>query len=251
MEYTVAIGKPAYGRAPQSARILVVLPTYNESENIKKVIDRVLAINGALQVLVIDDSSPDRTSEIVDGIARENDRVKLIVRTKKLGLGSAHLMGFQYGIENGFDSVCTMDADNSHDPNRLLEMLRALRHADLVIGSRYVKGGIIRNWTLPRKLNSLFANTLARFSISSPVRDCTSGYRLYSIALLTRMNLNSLRSLGYSMIVELLQEATEKGAVIAEVPIVFENRTEGESKMGHVEIVESLRTYRRLLFRRK
>lgn len=231
-------------------RYLIVLPTYNELDNIASIINRVLAASPALHVLVVDDASPDGTADLVRSISEENDRVSLMVRSGKLGLGSAYLVGFRYAIERGFRGVCTMDADHSHDPACLPSMMQRLQTADLVIGSRYVAGGSISNWNFFRRINSWVANTLARMSISTQVKDCTSGYRLYSTELLSRMNLTLLHSTGYSMLVELLDAALRRNAVVSEFPIHFENRSTGESKMGSKEIFESLQTYRRLRFAR-
>lgn len=231
-------------------RYLIVLPTYNELNNIASIINRVLAASPALHVLVVDDASPDGTADLVRSISKENDRVSLIVRSGKLGLGSAYLVGFRYAIQRGFRGVCTMDADHSHDPACLPSMMQRLQTADLVIGSRYVAGGSISNWNFFRRINSWVANTLARMSISTQVKDCTSGYRLYSTDLLSRMNLTLLHSTGYSMLVELLDAALRRNAVVSEFPIHFENRSTGESKMGSKEIFESLQTYRRLRFAR-
>lgn len=227
---------------------LVVLPTYNEALNIRHLTETVLLTSPTFHVVVVDDSSPDGTAGIVKEITKRESRVTLIVRPKKLGLGSAYLAGFRAAQQRGFGSVCTMDADRSHDPTYIIEMLRTQREydADIVIGSRYVPGGGIGGWSASRKLNSHFANALVRKVLRLSSNDCTSGFRLYSERILRRLNLASLKSTGYSMLVELLYDAQSRGARIIEVPIFFSNRTRGKSKLNSGEIITSLLTYGQL-----
>lgn len=224
---------------------LVVLPTYNERENLERIVERVLAVSDDVDVLVIDDSSPDGTGEVARALVARTGRVRLVERPEKLGLGSAYLLGMADSLRNGYRGVCTMDADNSHDPAAFAAMCAALDDADLVIGSRYVAGGATDQGAA-RRLNSAIANRLARAVLDLSTRDCTSGYRLYSTAMLRRMPLAQMRSRGYSMLVELLCTVVDLGGRVTEVPIAFHDRSAGRSKVGAHEIWESLRTIARL-----
>src|SRR5947209_13508151 len=196
-------------------RCLVILPTYNERANIARVVEGVLAADERLEILVIDDSSPDGTGAAVREMAQRAPRVRLVERAKKLGLGSAYLLGFETAAREGFGSVCTMDADLSHDPCYLVEMLK-LQDYDLVIGSRYVAGARIEGFNLWRHMNSAVPNVLARRFIANDVQDCTSGYRLYSAPFLEELDFPALEASGYSMLVELLYEARLKRARVTE-----------------------------------
>ncbi len=234
---------------PNAYRCLVVLPTYNERENIARVINGVLLADERLDVLVVDDSSPDSTAAAVREIEARSPRVRLVERERKMGLGSAYVIGFATAVREGYDFACTMDADLSHDPRHLVEMLELHGDYDVVIGSRYVAGGEIEGFNVWRKINSAVANGLARRFIGNDVRDCTSGYRLYSAPFLERLNLPALEASGYSMLVELLYEAKLNRAHIAEHPIVFKNRIAGKSKVSYLEISGSMRTLFRLKIR--
>jgi dolichol-phosphate mannosyltransferase len=225
------------------------LPTYNERENIALVVAGLLSADERLDVLVVDDSSPDHTGAAVREIERRTPRVRLIERARKMGLGSAYILGFETGMREGFGSVCTMDGDLSHDPRYLVEMLSARGEYDVIIGSRYAAGGRIEGFNIWRKLNSAVANVLARRFIGNDVRDCTSGYRLYSSPFLQKLNLPALEASGYSMLVELLYEARVSRARITEHPIVFKNRIAGKSKVSYLELLGSLRTLFRLKIR--
>jgi len=229
----------------QHNSFLVVLPTFNERENLGRVVERVLGACPQADVLVIDDSSPDGTADVARDLMRRSKRVILIERPAKMGLGSAYIRGFKESLTNGYRGVCTMDADNSHDPSVLPAMFDALEDADLVIGSRYVRGGNT-DQSVARRANSAIANLLARTFLDLAVRDCTSGYRLYSTDMLRQVELNDLRSRGYSMLVELLCEVVERGGRVREVPIAFRDRSAGESKLAAHEIWESVRTIARL-----
>jgi len=226
-------------------KFLIVLPTYNERENLERIVARILTTSDDLDVLVIDDSSPDGTGRLARALAANDSRVRVLERPAKLGLGSAYLLGMEHSLQNGYRGVFTMDADNSHDPATLPAMCAALAEADLVIGSRYVAGGTTDQGAT-RRLNSAVANGLARNVLDLPTRDCTSGYRLYATEMLRRMPLARMRSRGYSMLVELLCTVVELGGRVTEVPIAFRDRSEGRSKVGAHEIWESLRTIARL-----
>ena len=224
---------------------LVILPTYNERLNLERLVRGVLDADPEADVLVIDDSSPDGTADLARHLMRETNRIFLIQRPGKMGLGSAYLRGFTESMTNGYRGVCTMDADNSHDPSALPRMFAALDRADLVIGSRYVRGGFT-DQSVPRRVNSAVANGLARIMLDLAIKDCTSGFRVYSTDALRKLPLGSLQSRGYSMLVELLCQVAEQGGRIVEVPIAFRDRSAGESKIGLHEIWESLRTIARL-----
>jgi dolichol-phosphate mannosyltransferase len=230
--------------APNSLRCLVVLPTYQERDNIAATLDRVMRASPVLDALVVDDGSPDGTGDIVMQAMKREPRIALNRRARKSGLGSAYLAGFEHGLRMGYGAVCTMDADGSHDAASLPSMLRAMhaQAADLVIGSRYVRDGAVRDWTWLRKLNSAAANCLYRKLLGIATHDCTSGFRIYSAALLKKMRLSQLRSTGYSMLVELLVQAKACNARIVEEPILFKNRRLGKSKISLHEMLTSLRT---------
>ena len=227
-----------------SRRCLVVLPTYQERENIRAMIAAVLAASPRADVVVVDDGSPDGTGALVSSLRATDQRIALVSRSGKLGLGTAYVAGFRFGLDAGYDAIATMDADGSHDPAVLPAMLAHLdaADADLVIGSRYAPGGTVENFSAARKLNSAVANAVARALLGLRVRDCTSGFRLYSSALLRRMRLDALKSTGYSMVPELLYEAASSGARIVEVPIAFRNREKGVSKVTITEILSWMRT---------
>jgi len=227
-------------RAPHC---LVVLPTYNEKGNVEALAAQLLGLPANIDVIVVDDSSPDGTADLVERLAAGNPRIRLIRRPNKLGLGSAYLAAFEYALARDYDAVCTMDADCSHDPKHLPVMLERLAGADVVIGSRYCAGGRVEHFSAARKINSFVANALARRATGVRVRDATSGYRIYRTEFLRRMPLDALQSHGYSMLVELLYEAKRAGARIVESPIVFKNRASGDSKITFGEIFESLKTF--------
>jgi len=217
-------------------RALVIVPTYNERENITRLIDTVLAQDSRLEVLVVDDGSPDGTGDIVDRIIAGNRRVHILRRAKKLGLGTAYLAGFKWAIEQKYDLMLEMDADFSHDPAHLPQFLRAIEGADLVLGSRYREGKItIVNWPIGRLFLSYFANVYARWVTGLPVWDGTGGFKCFRRKVLESIDLNDVRSNGYAFQIEMSFRVWKKGFKIVEVPIVFVDRTEGTSKMsGHI-----------------
>lgn len=226
-------------------RVLVVVPTFDEAENVAPLARAVLAaLSGPelrddhrVELLFIDDASPDGTAERVRALAREDRRVRLLSRPRKLGLGTAYLSGFRAGLDEGFDLVVTMDADLSHDPAHLPALLAAAGEHDVVLGSRYVPGGGIRNWGLHRRLLSRFANALARRALALPVHDATSGFRAYRASALRVLPLAAVRSSGYSFLEEITFLAARRGLSLGEVPIVFCDRRGGRSKISAVEIL--------------
>jgi dolichol-phosphate mannosyltransferase len=223
-------------RRVQPQRVLVVIPTYNEAENIVPLAREVLAQDPSLEVLVVDDASPDGTGERVAAAAASEPRLELLARPGKLGLGTAYLAGFRHGLEHGYDWVVTMDGDGSHPPRFLPAMLEAGRASDLVVGSRYVQGGGIANWPPHRRALSAFASFYTRTLLGLAVRDCTSGYRAYARRVLEAVDPFGVRSSGYSFLEEMLYRVARAGFRITEVPILFQDRTAGASKIDHREI---------------
>ncbi len=224
-----------------AARALVIVPTYNERENISRLIETVLAQDPRLEILVVDDGSPDGTGEIVDRIITTNRRVHIHRRAKKLGLGTAYVAGFRWAIEREYDLVFEMDADFSHDPNHLPQFLRAIEGADLVLGSRYQNGKVtVVNWPIARLILSYFANVYARRVTGLPVWDGTGGFKCFRRKVLETIDLSSVRSNGYAFQIEMSFRAWKRGFTIAEIPIVFVDRTEGTSKMSGSIVREAI-----------
>jgi dolichol-phosphate mannosyltransferase len=217
-------------------RSLVVLPTYNEAENVLLLVREVLAQAGELEVLVVDDASPDGTADLVRGEMEREPRLHLLEREGKLGLGTAYLAGFRHGLEQGFDRVLTMDCDFSHKPQYLPQILQGMGEHDMMIGSRYVPGGGIANWPWHRKALSAFANVYTRVLLRLQVRDCTSGYRCYSRRVLETVDPFAVRSSGYSFLEEMVWRVERHGFRIGETPILFEDRIRGQSKINKNEI---------------
>lgn len=222
-------------------RTLVIIPTYNESDSIRKVIGLVRESVPGASILVVDDNSPDGTGDIVDSIISSDDAVHLLRRPGKAGLGAAYRAGFAWGGEHGYDIQVEMDADLSHDPAALPHLLAAVEDgADLAIGSRYVPGGSIPDWSWHRKALSKWGNVYVNLMLSLGVADATAGFRAYRTTLLDRMDLSTIAAGGYGFQIEMTYRATQKGATIVEVPIAFTDRTEGESKMSGAIIREAL-----------
>jgi dolichol-phosphate mannosyltransferase len=223
----------------QAERSLVVLPTYDEAQNILPLVEQILAADPGIDVVVVDDKSPDGTGDLVARRARQEPRLHLIPRRAKLGLGTAYLAGFRYGLDHDYARVFTMDADFSHNPRYIPLMLAAVEGHDLVIGSRYVPGGGIENWPIHRRLLSAFANFYARRLLRLPVRDCTSGFRCYTARVLRAVEPFEIRSSGYAFLEEMAFRVYRAGFAIGEIPIVFENRRAGSSKIDSREIYKA------------
>lgn len=217
-------------------RALVVIPTYNESENAPILIREVLAQDPSLHLLIVDDNSPDGTAAVVEEAMAAEPRLHLHVRPGKLGLGTAYLAGFRYGLEHGYDAILTMDGDRSHNPRYLPELVNAMGEHDMVIGSRYRPGGSIVNWPFYRRVLSGFANLYTRTLLRLPVHDCTSGYRCYSREVLETVDPFDIQFSGYSFLEEMVWRVHQAGFRIGEVPIVFETRYAGMSKIDRSEI---------------
>jgi dolichol-phosphate mannosyltransferase len=227
-----ATGRPP--ALPDGARALVIIPTYNERENVARIVADVLAQDDRLHVLVVDDGSPDGTGAIADTIAEQSDgRVHVLHRAGKLGLGTAYVAGFRWALARDYALVFEMDADFSHDPVHLQEFLAAADHADLVLGSRYQNGKVtVVNWPIARLILSYSANVYARAVTGLPVFDATGGFKCFRRNVLAALDLDDVRSNGYAFQIEMSFRAWRRGFRIAEVPIVFVDRTEGESKMS-------------------
>jgi dolichol-phosphate mannosyltransferase len=214
-------------------RALVIVPTYNERFNIARLIPAILAQDASLEILVVDDGSPDGTGAIVDGIAANNQRVHILQRGQKLGLGTAYIAGFRWALERKYDYVFEMDADFSHNPERLPEFLTAIRDADVVLGSRYQNGHVnVVNWPMSRLFLSYAANIYARAITGLPIFDATGGFKLFRRNVLESIDLNSVKSNGYAFQIEMSFRAWKRGFRLVEIPIIFVDRTEGESKMS-------------------
>jgi dolichol-phosphate mannosyltransferase len=221
-------------------KALVVVPTYNERDNIAEVVERLFDACADCELLVVDDSSPDGTGRFVKEIATTDDRISLITRSGKHGLGTAYIAGFRWGIARGYEAIVAMDADLSHDPGAVPSLLAALDHADLAIGSRYVPGGGVSNWGVLRRTLSRAGNAYARMWLRFGVHDATSGFRAYRTSVLAKMNLSSFRAEGYAFQIETAWRVHLDGGRIVEVPITFEERHGGRSKLSRRIVGEAL-----------
>ncbi|MCW2756397.1 MAG: polyprenol monophosphomannose synthase [Nocardioidaceae bacterium] len=219
----------------------MVVPTYNEADNLSWIVGRILTAVPTAHVLVVDDGSPDGTGDIADGLAAADERVHVLHRTLKEGLGRAYIAGFTWGLDQGYDVLGEIDADGSHAPEALPSLLSALDHADLVIGSRYVPGGSVVNWPLSRELLSRGGNIYVRLLLGIPVRDATAGYRLFRRTTLEQIDVATVLSTGYVFQADLAFRTIRAGLRVVEVPIEFVERIRGASKMTPEVASESLR----------
>lgn len=225
---------------PHGDRVLVIIPTYDERENLPLVLERLFASVPAAQVLVADDGSPDGTGDVADEWAARDERVHVLHRTEKAGLGAAYIAGFGWGLDNGYDVLVEMDADGSHPPEQLPRLLDALQHADLVLGSRYVAGGQVVNWPRRREWLSRGGNLYSRFALGVRIYDITGGYRAYRAEVLKALTLDDVASTGYCFQVDLAWRTVRAGFRVTEVPITFTERQIGESKMSGSIVREAL-----------
>ena len=230
-------------------KFLIVIPTYNEIQNLKGILESVFQVVDAkaslydvseVGVLVVDDNSPDGTGRLADELAKKEPRIHGLHRQQKNGLGKAYVAGFAWGLDRGYDAICEMDADFSHNPSYLPEFWRLLKDHDVVVGSRYVAGGGVRNWGAGRKLISRGGSVYARTLLGMPVQDMTGGYNAWRRKTLEDVDISSLRSEGYAFQIELKWRAWKKGFRIVEFPILFEDRTAGKSKMSRRIVVEAM-----------
>ncbi len=222
-------------------RVVIVIPTYNEAENLAWIVGRLRSAQPTVDVLVVDDGSPDGTGAIADELAATDAAVRVVHRAAKAGLGAAYLHGFQEALAAGYDVVGEMDADGSHQPEQLDRLLDALRGADLVIGSRWVTGGSVVNWPLRRELLSRGGNLYVRLLLGIAVRDATAGFRLFRRTALEKIDLASVESTGYVFQTDMVARTLAAGLTVREVPIEFVERVRGDSKMSRSVATESLR----------
>jgi len=239
------------GMVRRVARQLVCIPTYNEASNILALIEQVHLAAPQADVLVIDDNSPDGTGDLVRDRMLKDARLEAMARPGKLGLGTAYMAGFAFALQHGYPRALTMDADFSHPPERVPALIEAVDDgADLSVGSRYVPGGAIRGWTISRRVLSATANLVARQALRLRTRDCTGGFRCYSLRSMQFLVTRPLRSSGYSALIELLARCERADLSIKEIPITFTDRTHGRSKISRQEIFRAMLTVARLAGKR-
>ncbi|WP_340538490.1 polyprenol monophosphomannose synthase [Nocardioides sp. GXZ039] len=232
---------PPNPSARSAPSIVMVLPTYDEADNLAWIVGRLRAAQPDVDVLVVDDQSPDGTGDIADALAAEDPRIHVLHRTAKGGLGAAYLHGFAWALEHDFDVIGEMDADGSHQPEQLHRLIEALPEADLVIGSRWIPGGSVVNWPLRREILSRGGNLYVRLLLGIGVRDATAGFRLYHRATLEAIGLEQVRSTGYVFQTDLVSRTLRAGLTVKEVPIEFVERVRGASKMSGAVASESLK----------
>jgi dolichol-phosphate mannosyltransferase len=221
-------------------KILIIIPTYNEIENIEKLVKEIYEIEPSVNILIVDDNSPDGTGEEVKKLRDQFNNLFLIQREGKFGLGTAYVTGFKYALRNGYTLIFEMDADFSHDPKEIPNFLNAVKDADLVIGSRYINGVNVVNWPLSRLILSVFANKYTRIVTGLPLCDSTGGYKCFRREVLQAINLENVRSGGYSFQIEMSFKAWKKGFQLKEIPIIFIDRAVGKSKMSKQIIREAV-----------
>ncbi len=222
-------------------KVLVIIPTYNERENVLPIVKAVLAVTGSdTHVLVCDDNSPDQTAQLVEGFMTTESRLHLLVRREKQGLGPAYLAAFQWGLDRGYDVLVEMDADFSHRPEDLVKILERIPAADFVMGSRWIPGGRTLNWGIGRQILSRVGTRYARLILGFPVSDFTGGFNAWKSRVLNSIDLPTVRSNGYSFQIELKYRALKRGFKGVEVPIVFEDRRAGQSKMSMRIVIEAI-----------
>ncbi len=220
-------------------KAIVIIPTYNEKDNIERIIHKILAVEPKLNILVVDDNSPDGTAEIVRKLMENDNRIHLIVREGKLGLGTAYIAGFKYALSKGYEAIFEMDADFSHSPDDIPRFLEALEDADLVIGSRYLTGVNVINWPLKRLILSYFANLYTRIVTGMPIRDATGGFKCFRAEALRQIDLSKIKTNGYGFQIEMNFRLWAKGFRVKEIPIIFYDRQNGTSKMNKKIIFEA------------
>ena len=221
-------------------RPLIIIPTYNERDNIQKLIPLLMELNLSLSILVVDDNSPDGTGKLVNDMSEQNDRIQVLHRPSKLGLGSAYIAGFKHAIQQDVDCIFEMDADFSHDPNMISEFLEKLETCDVVIGSRYISGINVVNWPMSRLLLSYFANFYTRIITGMSIQDATGGFKCFKREVLEQIDLDQVRSDGYAFQIEMNFRCWRKGFRICEIPIIFVDRHSGTSKMSRRIIYEAI-----------
>lgn len=219
---------------------LIIIPTYNELENIRKMIPDILGRYDDVDILIVDDNSPDGTGVYLEKLTHESDRIKLIKRPGKMGLGTAYIQGFKYALQNQYNYIFEMDADYSHDPKEIKNFLEVIKNYDLVLGSRYKTGVNVINWPMRRLMLSYFANSYTRLVTGLPVRDATGGFKCFRRKVLESIDLDSIKSNGYAFQIEMTFKAYKKGFRIVEIPIIFIDRFHGTSKMSKKIVREAV-----------
>ncbi len=219
---------------------LVIIPTFNEMENIPKLIPEVLSKAEGIEVLVVDDSSPDGTADYVEKLMQNNDKIHLIKRDYKMGLGTAYITGFKYALGHSFDYIFEMDADFSHDPNEIVNFLSEINNYDLVLGSRYISGVNVVNWPMRRLILSYSANIYTKIITGLHIKDSTGGYKCFRREVLEAIDLDRIKSNGYAFQIEMTFKAWKKGFKIKEIPIIFVDRVKGTSKMSKKIVREAV-----------
>ena len=223
-----------------AGRVAVVIPTYNERDNIRLITARVRSAVVGADLLIVDDNSPDGTGKIADELAAADKHIHVLHRPAKAGLGTAYVAGFEAALVRGYDTIVEMDADGSHQPEELSKLLAALAGADIVLGSRWIPGGRTLNWPKSRELLSRAGNAYARIMLGTPLRDITGGYRAYRASALWKIGLENVESVGYSFQIDLVRRAVQADLMVVEVPIIFVERTHGASKMSKAIVREAL-----------
>jgi len=218
-------------------KTLVIVPTYNEIENLQNMYDRIVKAHGGVDILIVDDGSPDGTGKLADRLVKKDRRVHVLHRAGKLGLGTAVIAGFHFALDHGYKLITTIDADLSHDPAYIPQMLSLMGEYDMVIGSRYVHDGGMVNWSIKRLLISLFANSMLKMILGINQADCSGGFKCYRAELIKKIGIDRVISPGYVFYVEILYRALKAGARVKEIPIIFVNRGKGKSKLGMGEVV--------------
>jgi dolichol-phosphate mannosyltransferase len=219
---------------------LIIIPTYNELDNIQKLIPDVLSRNKNVDILIVDDNSPDGTGNYVEELSKTMQGLKLIKRPQKMGLGTAYIDGFKYALANNYGYIFEMDGDYSHDPKEIKNFLKAIKKFDIVLGSRYISGVNVVNWPMGRLLLSYFANSYTRIITGLPVMDATGGFKCFRKEVLQAINLDNIKSNGYAFQIEMTYKAWKKGFNIGEIPIVFFDRVKGKSKMSKKIVREAI-----------
>jgi len=221
-------------------KTLVIIPTYNELENLPRLLPEVLSKEEGIHILIVDDNSPDGTAAFVESEMKNNNRIHLIKRPSKQGLGTAYIAGFKFAIQSGYDFVFEMDADFSHDPKEIPRFLDEIKNSDVILGSRYINGVNVINWPMRRLLLSSFANLYTRFITGMPVHDATGGFKCFRRKVLEAINLEKVTSNGYAFQIEMSFKAWKKGFKLKEIPIIFVDRVKGKSKMSRKIVREAV-----------
>ncbi len=229
-------------------RILVIVPTYNEIENIREIVPAILKQDERIEILVVDDNSPDGTAGVIEQMIENEPRIHLLKRAGKMGLATAYLAGFKWALDQDFDLIFEMDADFSHCPDALLRFIAVSKEADLVIGSRYLKGMNVVNWPFKRLVLSFSANLYTRFVTRLPIKDCTSGFKCFRCEVLESLDLDRIHTDGYAFQIEMTYKTWKKGFRLKEIPIIFYDRKAGESKMSSGIVSEAAFEVWRLRF---